>query len=127
MAYAEKTKVPVSQSKGDIEKLVKKYGAEAFGILERQGHAQIVFSLMDRNIVFRMTLPEDVQQERSMWRAILLTVKGKLESAERGIETFEDAFLANIVMPDGRTVSETTRPAIESSYSGNDVPLLPHY
>lgn len=127
MAYAEKTKVPVSQSKGDIEKLVKKYGAESFGILERQGRAQIVFSLMERNIMFRMVLPEDLQKERSMWRAMLLTIKGKLESAERGIETFEDAFLANIVMPDGRTVSETTLPAIESSYQGNDVPLLPHY
>lgn len=127
MAYAEKTKVPVRQSKSEIEKLVKKYGADAFGIMERSGIAQIVFSLEGRNILFRMRLPEDAQNERSIWRAMLLTIKGKMESAERGIETLEEAFLANIVMPDGRTVSETTIPAIESSYNGKDVPLLPSY
>lgn len=126
MAYAERTKVPVTQSKAEIEKLVKKYGADAFAIMERQGKVQIAFSLMDRNILFRMELPEGDQAQRSIWRALMLTIKGKIESAERGIETFEEAFLANIVMPDGRTVSETTRPAIENHYAGRtDVPLLP--
>lgn len=129
MAYAEKTKVPVSQSKGDIEKLVNKYSAPAradFGIMQRSGAVQIAFVLCGRNIMFRMMVPGDPQEERSMWRALLLTVKGKLESAERGIETFEEAFLANIVMPDGRTVSETTIPAIEKHYNGRtDIPLLP--
>lgn len=130
MAYAEKTKVPVSQSKGDIEKLVNKYSADSradFAIMQRANTVQIAFVLCDRNILFRMVVPDDPQQERSMWRALLLTIKGKLESAERGIESFEEAFLANIVMPDGRTVADTTRPAIESSYQGNNVPLLPSY
>ena len=130
MAYAEKTKVPVSQSKSDIEKIVNKYSAPVradFGIMQRGNTVQIAFVLCERHILFRMILPEDPQEERSMWRALLLTIKGKLESAERGIESFEDAFLANIVMPDGRTVSETTRPAIQSNYDGNNVPLLPSY
>ena len=126
MAYAERTKVPVYQSKNEIEKLVKKYGADAFAVMERSGKVQIAFSLMGRNILFRMDTPEDQQQERSIWRAMMLTIKGKLESAERGIETFEEAFLANIVMPDGRTVAETAVPAIENHYDGRrDVPLLP--
>lgn len=129
MAYAEDTKVPVSQSKGDIEKLVNKYSAPVradFGIMQRGNAVQIAFVLCERNIMFRMMLPDNAQEERSIWRALLLTIKGKLESAERGIETFEDAFLANIIMPDGRTVSDTVRPAIENHYSGNtDVPLLP--
>lgn len=127
MSYAETTKVPVTQSKGDIEKLVKKYGADAFGIMESGGRAKIAFRISKRNILFQVTMPEEPQQERSMWRALLLTIKGKLESAERDIETFEDAFLANIVMPDGRTIGETTIPAIEQAYEGHAVPLLPHY
>lgn len=129
MAYAEKTKVPVSQSKGDIENLVNKYSAPDrpdFGIMQRGSAVQIAFVLCGRNVMFRMVVPDDPQGERSMWRALLLTIKGKLESAERGIETFEEAFLANIVMPDGRTVSETTIPAIENHYNGcTDIPLLP--
>jgi len=127
MAYAEKTKVPVSQSKGDIEKLVKKYGADAFGAMEFSNRVQIVFRMGGRNLMFRVNLPDTEQEQRSMFRALLLTIKGKLESAERGIETFEEAFLANIVMPDGRTVGETTTPQIESAYGGHDVPLLPRY
>ena len=127
MPYAEKTKVSISQSKGDIDKLVKKYGADAFGIMEMSNQVQIVFRMVGRNLLFRLSLPESDQEQRSIWRALLLTIKGKLESAERGIESFEDAFLANIVMPDGRTIGETTAPQIEQAYGGHDVPLLPHY
>ena len=126
MAYAEKTKVPVRKSKSDIEVLVKKYGANAFGIMEISGKASIAFSLEDRNILFRVTLPESGQEERSIWRAVLLTIKGKLESAERGIETFEEAFLSNIVMQDGKTVGDHSIPTIENHYAGDSsVPLLP--
>lgn len=126
MPYAKRTAVPVYRTKGEIEGMVRKYGADAFGVMERHGVAQVGFSMAGRNILFRMTIPEGAQQERSIWRALLLTIKGKLESAERGIETFEEAFLANIVMPDGRTVSEHTTPMIENHYAGRtDVPLLP--
>ena len=126
MAYAERSKVSVGQSKADIEKLLKRYGASAFANMEREGLAQVAFTMEGRNILFRMQLPDNEQQERSIWRALLLTIKGKLESAERGIETFEEAFLANIVMPDGQTVAEATMPAIQHHYDGRtDVPLLP--
>ena len=129
MAYAETTKVPVSRSKGHIEELVKdKYGAKSFGILEDEQVVKLVFRMSDRNIMFKIIVPDDPQEERSIWRALLLTIKGKLESAERGIETFEEAFLANIMMPDGQTVAEHTQPAIKAGYSGdNSVPLLPHF
>lgn len=36
--------------------------------------------------------------------------------------------MANVVMPDGRTVGETIRPAIASAYSSGHVPpMLPDY
>jgi len=127
MPYAEKTKVPVSRSKAEIEALVKKYGAEAFGAMEMQGRIQIVFQMAGRNLLFRVDLPEGDQAQRSLFRALLLTIKGKLESAERGIETFEEAFLANIVLPNGQTVADDTIPKIEAAYQGHDVPLLPGY
>ena len=126
--YAERTQVPVSKSKTDIEKLVHKYGADGFGIMSMGSAAQIAFRLKGRNILFRMSIPEGEPKARARWRALLLTIKGKLESAECGIESFEDAFLANIVMPGGQTVGEMTRPAIEGHYSGkSNVPLLPDF
>ena len=41
---------------------------------------------------------------------------------------FEYEFMANIVMPDGRSVSEHVRPRITSAYETGDMPpLLPDY
>lgn len=126
MTFAEKTKVPVARSKDAIETLVKRHEAEAFGVFEQNGVVKIFFRLSERNILFQMPVPDDLQMERSIWRAMLLTIKGKLESADRGIETIEEAFMANVVMQDGRTVAQHARPAIEAHYSGDtEVPLLP--
>ena len=128
MAYAERTSVTVPKSKTDIEKVVKKYGAESWALMEQGATVKVAFRIQGRNILFAMNVPDGVQKERTIWRALLLTIKAKLESASSGIETFEEAFLANIVMPDGQTVAEHTRPAIEAGYSGdNSVPLLPHF
>jgi hypothetical protein len=44
---------------------------------------------------------------------------------EGGITTFEDDFLAHIVLPDGQTVSHHVRPRIGcSGLSGKMLPLL---
>lgn len=127
MAYAETTTVLVTKSKADIERMVKeKYGAVAFGIMEQNGVVSIAFHLNERSILLRMPIPDTPQAERSIWRAMLLTIKGKLESADRGIETLEEAFLANIVMPNGQTVAEHTIPRIKDHYTnGGNIPLLP--
>src|SRR4029453_1820841 len=42
---------------------------------------------------------------RQRWRALALCIKAKLESVESGIEEFEGAFMAQVVMPDGKTIS----------------------
>lgn len=66
------------------------------------------------------------QITRSRWRALLLCIKAKLEAVESKIETFEEAFLSHVIMPDGRTVAEHAIPAIEQAYSsGSMVALLP--
>lgn len=94
---------------------------------------------MERNVRFVLSLPNaddnqfrydgrgrwrDVDQkqkaaddeERRLWRCLLLAIKAKLEVVESGIESFEDAFLANIVLPGGQTVSERIRPDIAKAY-----------
>jgi hypothetical protein len=56
----------------------------------------------------------------------VLAVKAKLISVADGIETFEEAFMAHVVMPDGRTVAETITPNIAlANKQGGAVPLLP--
>lgn len=65
---------------------------------------------------------------RQRWRALALVIKAKLEAVESGISVFEDEFMANIVLPGGRTVSEEIRPMIATAYKTGQVQaLLPDY
>ena len=136
MPYAEKTRVPVSQSRSDIEKLLDRHKAKQYGtaVDYDAGTARVQFRLHDRIVRFVITLPDPKklgrglkleQAERQKWRALLLVIKAKLESVENGIELFEEAFLANIVMPGDQTVAELVRPVIAESYRTGRQLLLP--
>jgi len=126
--FAQDTSVPVNRSKGHIEELVRKYGAVDILMGEINGKIGVLFKMAERNIRFTVPVPDDDQERRSIYRALLLTIKAKLESAERGIETFDQAFLSQIVMPNTEmTVAETISESLEQIHSGKDVPLLPGY
>lgn len=126
MAYAVRTKVPANRSRSEIEVLLKRYGAKRFAYASDTGRVTLVFDMADRRVRFTVPMPDKEQAERARWRAVLLCIKAKLESVAAGIETFEDAFLSHVVMPDGMTVGEHTRPAIASAYKGEPLPpLLP--
>lgn len=131
MTYAARTDVPVDRTRSEIEITLKRYGAKSFAYFTEKGRAIIIFEAADRRIRFDLPLPDATtakgqQQERSKWRALLLCIKAKLESVESKIETFEEAFLAHVVMPDGITVGQHTKPLIEQSYKSGDIqPLLP--
>ena len=110
MAYAEKTKVPVEQSKAEIERTLARYGADRFGYFTEPGKGIIVFEAHGRRLRFDLPLAEggsdrDAKDRRRQWRALLLCIKAKLESVASNIETFEEAFLAHVVLPDGQTVA----------------------
>jgi len=61
---------------------------------------------------------------RQRWRALALIVKAKLEAVEAGVTTFEDEFLAHILLPDGTTVGQNTAPALEHAYETGQMPAL---
>jgi hypothetical protein len=149
MAYAENTSVPIEKSKGEIESVLKKYGAGRFGYMADDEKAIIVFTADNRHIRFTIpmpnpddfsrtptgrmrksnAIPEAYEQEvRRRWRALSLVIKAKLEAVNTGITEFEDEFLAHIVLPSGKTVAEETKPAIKNAYeSGKSIPLLAGY
>src|SRR5262249_43854026 len=109
----------------------------------------ILFECKDRRVMFELPLPgqdenrflrdghgklrtaqrchEAWQQAcRQRWRALALVIKAKLEAVESGITTFEDEFLAHIVMPDGKRVADHVKPTIARVYEGGQMlPLLP--
>jgi hypothetical protein len=134
MPFAEGTSVPVGRTRGEIETLAEKYGATRFasGWLD-DTHAAISFAAKGRLVRFVLPLPtKDESKEaarkaqrhnwmtpaeakvdqvhagelRRRWRCLLLAIKAKMEVVETGIETFDQAFLANIVTDGNMTVYE---------------------
>lgn len=102
-----------------------------------------------RNVMFELPLPKpeafrlngnrqtrtpEKQHEaweqgcRSSWRALLLAIKAKLVSVQSGVESFEEAFLAQLVVrdEDGRSVRFGIRAvkAIAEAYMSNGPPQL---
>ncbi|CAN5573437.1 hypothetical protein BH10PSE14_BH10PSE14_06320 [soil metagenome] len=138
MAYAENTSVPIEKSVAEIVGLVKKAGATSIAQWEEPARFTIQFSLSARLLRFRVTLPawqdmperngrrevlsqaqrEVIAARRAMQRAraLLLVIKAKLESVESNVESFEEAFLANVVMADGATVYERVAQPIALEY-----------
>lgn len=133
MSYAEETKVPVVQSKTDIETILMKYGAVQFASFSSQEQAGIMFTMNERQIKFLLKLPklnefrsekQFNQKTRSLWRGLLLCIKSKLVSVESDITTFEEEFMAHTVLPDGLTVAEFMAPQIEAAYETGQVPAM---
>lgn len=152
MRYAQQTLVSVEKSKAEIEALLLKYGASKFASGWDLVGATIAFQLSGRYIRFILPLPDKGSKQfmytpelrrmrsseealkaweqacRQKWRALALVIKAKLEAVESGITSFEDEFMANIVMPGGKTVSEMVRPEIAAAYqSGKPLQLMAGY
>jgi hypothetical protein len=137
MAYAQYTEVPVTKTRGEIERLLENAKAKQYGTAVDYDSltARVQFRLQDRIVRFTVGLPDQrklgatrfQRAERQRWRALLLVLKAKLESVESGIETFDSAFLAQIVMPGDATVGELVTPQLVVAYKTGRLPkaLMP--
>jgi hypothetical protein len=150
MAYAENTTVPVEKSLTEIVTLIKKAGGVRIAQMEDVDALAVQFFLSERMLRFRVPVPtaDDIDKHdngkhryielplsarqqkadrvrRQRARALLLVIKAKLESVESGVETFDEAFLPNIVMSDGATVWDRVGKPIALEYqSGKPMPFL---
>jgi len=61
---------------------------------------------------------------RQRWRALNLAILAKLEAVEAGITTFEEEFLAHLVLPNGKTVGQWAVPAVGKALSDGKMPPL---
>lgn len=145
--YASKTTVTVDRSKQEIEAVLRRYGATAFGHMWNEDGAAVLFEIAGRRVTMRLPLPDPNahqfrftaqnrprsqasraeaydQAVRQRWRALVLIVKAKLEAVESGITTVEREFLADVTLPDGRTVGDWAAPQLEQAYGNGNMPAL---
>lgn len=145
--YAEWTEVPSDRSRLDIERTLQRYGATSFMYGWEGTRAVVAFQMQGRNVRFALPMPDRNAHEftqtptgkprsanaaqqtyeqatRQRWRALLLVVKAKLEAVDCGITTFEQEFLANLVLPDGRSVGDEVVPRLDQAYRDGGLPAL---
>jgi hypothetical protein len=138
--FAEGTSVPVDRSRAEMERILMKYGADQFSSGWTAEKAVIMFRLRARYVRVEMPLAlagktwgpnkgkhlhsqdSAAKENRRRWRALVLYVKAKLESVESEIVSFEQAFMAHIVLPNKQTVGEFMQPQIESAYQSGQMP-----
>jgi len=148
--YASQTKVSVEKSKVEIEKNLVRYGATGFAYAWQDNTAMVSFKLSERIINLKLNLPDKDSEEfvyteayrnrrsdeqiyakweqacRQAWKSLSLIILAKLEAVEAGITTLEKEFLADLQLPDGKTVADHVIPAVRKSYmEGKTLNLLP--
>lgn len=132
MPTMRETRVPVERTRAEIERLLGRFKATGFAYGSEVGRAMIGFQTKERRIRFMLPLvakpamsqKQVEQMVRYRWRALYLTIKAKLEGIDAGIETFDEAFIAHVVMPDGKTLAEHAIPYIKEAYASGKVPAL---
>jgi hypothetical protein len=150
MPYAENTTVSPEKSRAEIERILQRYGASAFSYGWEGRRAVIMFRAADRHVKFELITPDPEsfrripagqrgafgnrtdkqvqdrydQAMRQRWRALTLVVKAKLEAVETGITTFEEEFLAHIVLPNGETFGQWAQPQIAEVYETGEMPRI---
>jgi hypothetical protein len=146
--YAKDTDVSRDRSLAEISATVTKYGACGFMYGWEGLRASVGFRLKDRLVRFELPMPDPQSREfthtpergtprspaaataaweqasRQRFRALALAIKAKLEAVESGIATFEEEFLAHLVLPDGRTVGQHALPAVAAAFATGRVPRL---
>lgn len=146
--FAENTSVAVDRSQSEIRSVLNRYGATQFmsGDDNITKRSVVQFVLRERQIRFTIQLPgreekrfwftpgrhtrrteaaaygEWEQACRTKWRALLLCIKAKLEAVDSGISLFEEEFLAQTVMPNGKTVAEMALPMVAEAYKLGELP-----
>ncbi|HDY89046.1 MAG TPA: hypothetical protein ENH82_13150 [bacterium] len=147
MPYAQGTEVSTDKSKTELKKIIYRFGASNYQFAESDEKAMVQFIIGNRMIRFMLHfLPPDSQmfaktptgrsrkknaafdeyekETRRRWRALILCIKAKFETVESGIATFEEEFLAHIVLPNNETVATEMIPMITEAYKTKKMPKL---
>src|SRR3954453_4412375 len=113
--YGTGTRVEVHRSRYELERVLQKYGAGDVFVVEADANASIQFAIHGRHVQLALPLPDPddsrfthtpsgkartvTAQERAYeqalrehWRSLIVAVRGKLQSVESGISTFEQEF-----------------------------------
>lgn len=147
MPFAEGTQVDAGKTRLDIEAMLSKFACETVGVMREPGFATVLFRRQGWAVQMRVALPQlsdapkqrkpgyhymteaqrlqwVMQQEREKWRQLMLVLKAKFTALENGIESFEESFMAHLVVG-GDHVGQRLLPALRQAQESGQRLALP--
>ena len=145
--YAENTTVTTDRSILEIKRVLSQYLCNGFAFGEEDGRQMIGFKLSGRAVQIEIPTPapdapeftqtptgreranyaarEAWEQEvRRRWRVFVIAIKAKLELIAAGVSTVDREFLADLLLPDGTTVSSRLIPELDRALERGKLPAL---
>lgn len=119
--YAAATTVSIQETIHDIGKIVTQNSGTIEACKETSYGSLIHFKINRISVRFSIRYPSHFefknlsrweQAKKSIWRALYLTIKAKFISVQSGIESVEEAFMAQIVQADGQVAATRFLPLI---------------
>jgi hypothetical protein len=138
--YVRGASITGAASRMEIQDMLTEYGATGFRCGWEEGRAAIAFTAGKRRFRFVLPLPGSAdlagsagdplqprrqgtgskspeEMARRCWHRLSLLIRAKLEAVDSGIVTFDQEFLAYMVLPGGGTVFQDAAPAIGTAYA----------
>jgi hypothetical protein len=137
--YVRGASISCAASRAEIQDMLTQYGATGFRTGSENGRTIIAFTADRRRFRFLYEPPGpggsertagSPQQQRALpgakshedasrryWHKLSMLVRAKLEAVAAGIATFEEEFLAYMVLPGGQTVLQNVKPEIARTYA----------
>jgi hypothetical protein len=138
--YVRGASITSAASRVEIQDMLTDYGATGFRCGWEEGRAAIAFTAGERRFRFVLALPGSAdlagsvgdrlqprrqgtgtksaeEQARWCWHRLSLLIRAKLEAVASGIVSFDQEFLAYMVLPGGDTVFQDAAPAIGTAYA----------
>lgn len=140
--YATGTSVAPEKSEMEIKRTLQRYGATKIGVMTEARKATIYFEVKGRDVQWSIplvvkgdpipdkrgyTLTESGAQAetRRRWRVMVLTIKALLEGVDSKVMTFDEAFLAHVVIPGtGKTIGDALVPRLDALATGGFKALM---
>lgn len=133
--YVRGASISCAAFRAEIQEMLTRYGATGFRYGWEEGRTAIAFTAGGRHFRFVLVLPgstadplqprrtdpaakpgEDASRQR--WQKLSMLIRAKLEAVAAGVATFDEEFLAYMVLPGGGTVSQAVAPSIDAAYAG---------
>lgn len=135
--YAYGTTTPAESTQAEIARVLKKNGASQHGFGEEERGGVVFFTMRGRQIRFTVPYPakdpvgRDAEIKRR-WRCMLIAIKSKFEAvtvageldSEEAAAAFKMEFLAQTVLPNGKTVGQHAMPLVDAAYGSGQMPRL---